>query len=704
MSLQIIIMRHVITNLNFPERILLGLYTLFSFWLVVSLIGFFNVWTVASGLLVVLGVLVIPLFSGFRFTGIGSHSHWYRWLWLVVPVMLIGWMLLRGFYTGDAYAYWLPWGRDLALSGTMPAWIESIHMSYASAGPIWPLSVGAMFTILPIHEFSVTVLPLLFFTLGVLVMVAWMREKELSKGYQLIGVLLILFSSQTAFWSWNILTEAVLFLGFVLFFYFFEKAWSVNSDQPASTELQRGGGTGISNKEWVFLGMSFVFVVLVKFSSFLLVVPLIFLVINQRRSISLRRLLYWLLVSIPVLVWFGRNYMIYGNPIFPILNDFFGGPFAHIYSLSDPFEYWLERFPTTSSRAQFILKDLFITFPMVVLGLAGMARSKLKLPHIALLVVAVCAGIFFVFSASSGMRYLWPYMGLVAVYATIALRDMKSVWLRALSWLIALWSVLSIEPINSTSAFISSIESALSVIGVLAHYAYSYQIVILVIAIPVAYLLSRRVFVWRYSTILLLATGILHTRWIMNKSFLNTWTFILLLLALIVVMVLFKRFAERRTLLFWIGGIYLFSIFFVNSYAQAALFYAKNGFSFPVTHVFEQSSVLNPLLDQYHHPEDGGLLTLGGSDYYVWYYEIPAYTLNSFELTKRTGRVFNRDMGATDASMLLHDAGISTVANNAENYNDPISGDFAHVLDSDPSLFEKICNQGSETECIWKVK
>lgn len=671
----------LIEKLAMPEKMLVGTYVLFSLWLILSLLGLFSTLTVIACAFLVIG------FLAFHSAGSKKYSQKYiYWLLLIVPFFLIGWAALRGFYTGDAYSYWLPWARELAASGRMPDWLTSINMPYTSAGPLWPLTLGAVFTVLPVSQFSGAFLPILFFFLGLIICVRWLQEKQVGGLWQAVAIVLILFNSQTAFWSWNLLTESMLFLSYALFFYFFEKTW---------TESNR--------RNWMSMVGSFCFAVLVKSSGLLLGVPLLLVLFKHRKKISLKIIIGVLVAAAPLGIWFLRNYFVYGNPVFPMFNGMFDGPFATTYALTNPFGFWLERFPTIASRASYILNNVLITFPLVGLSIIGFWKSRFRFPYLVTLVFIVFAGIYIIFSASSGMRYIWPYVSLFAVYAVFGLQETQSRFLRLVTWLLALFSVLSIVPVNSTSDFISSIEHKLVILGDVAQLFYSNIVIVMLVGIIVGYVVVRKKFIWQYSSVLLIATTLLHTRWIGNKSFLNTWSFIIILLAGILLLLAVKQFHNKQKLLIYFGALYLFVMMFVNSYAQAGIYYLRQGVQWPHQHVFAASRDLVPLLTEHVESSDE-ILTLAGAGYYNWFENKTAIGLNSFQFLQKTGSVYQTGMSQQDVYELLHQGDIDAVVNNAFDFSAyPESEYIVQILKGDSEHYIEYCVDDSN-QCLWIIK
>ncbi len=685
--------RSFFASMNIPERVLFSIYTLFSLWLILSLVGFFNGWSVVLVTIVIVWLTVHNI-SSHRSLRIESDIQNIRWvLWLGVPVLMIGWMLLRGFYTGDAYAFWLPWARDIALSGSMPNWITHTRIPYTSAGPFLPIVLASLFTLLPISQFSVMMVPVIFFILALTVMVHWMQEKYIPVKWILIGIVLVLFNAQTVFWSWNLLTESMLLLGFTLFFYFFEKIWSITL-VTTQRELQRW---------WLFLIASFCFAVLVKFSSILLGILLLLLLIKKKSRPSLRMIPLLALVSIPLLIWLIRNYVIYDSPIYPLLNGLFGGEYSKLYQLTDPFKFWLVRYPTLWSRASYILSEFIVIYPIMAFATIGMWKSKFRVPHLFAIGIAIISGIVLIFSASSGMRYLWPYITLMAVYAVIALRETQSRILKTGMTLIAMYATLQVLPIESTSSFISSIEQLAQPLKMVAQALHTYWWVTLLVFVPIVYKLTRTTIGWQSASIMLLATGILHTRWIENKSFITTWAFIIAILSIIVVSMAVKKLAYSKRLSVWVSVVVVGAMYFTNSYGQAGIYYMRHDLVWPHTYVNEKSVVLSELLNKQGIPQSQPLITLNGTSFFQWFDVRTVYQFNSFEFIRLTDTFYTEDTSAEDLYALLSKAGIPIVVQVSSSHNEPLYEHAETLLNDNPDLFDRICDTTITDVCIWRL-
>lgn len=667
---------------SYPDRLVIGLFFLLAAWLLLSLTGTFSFLTVGVSLIVFFLICL---------TGMKSSSAWKFYLSIAVgiPLSLFGFALLRGFFTGDAYAYWLPWGSAIAATGVMPTWLTMIHMPYTSYGPFWPLWIGALFTALPVSEFSVALLPATFFTMGALLVIYWLRQRGFSTPYCFAALVLIGLNSQTAFWSWNLLAESLLFLTTTLFFYYYERLW--NEER-------------ISN--WYFLIAAFALAVMTKFSALLLL--LLILIVIVRKWDLIRRSNMGLLsfILLPLLAWSVRGYMLYGNPIFPMLNGFIGGKLSEIYTLSDPFTEWAYQFPTYTSRARLILGQLLVTYPFIILSFFGFFRSKFRTSYGTFFTGVILAGIFIVFSASSGMRYIWPYIGVLAIYAIAAVRDLTSTVHRSIAWFVAVWSLASVPVAFSSSDFINRVESLFYGIGrfaaAVSNFKMKYAILAASVLLICSYFISRRRRVWQYSIILLLGTSLLQVRWIANKSFVNTWSFILLLAIIIVAIAYFERRLSDKLFL-WTIGIYFCVLFLANSYAQAAIYYARQGaIEWPQAHVYEQSRVLVPYVQAANLVPNDAVLTLSGSDYFTWFVGVKTMTLNSFAYVLESRGPFTENMTARELYDQLRRANVRLILKNADTYNNHLAERFVSLLDSDTALFSKYCVPDTN-QCAWKV-
>ncbi len=667
---------------NKAKKTLLFLYLFIVISLFLSLLGWLNSWYV-----------ILILAAAFIFLNKNELREKkkidknFLIILFVVVFFLFGWMALRGFYTGDAYSYWLPWARDLYTTGRLSDFLQ-VPISYLSAGPAWPLFLAVIFGFLSPSALAVSWLPVLLFAVSVSFIYLWMREKGMKNIYLLFAFVFVFFNSQTAFWSWNMLVESLLFLAFLMFFYFWEKSFD-----------------SFNGKNILLLSMAFVLAVFVKFSSFLLLPLYAAVWIKNWRRIRVNYVLISLLVFIPLAVYLFRNYTVYGNPVFPLLSGLFSGGMATVYSLANPFDYWKEYYPTIWSRFVYMIKNFVFVYPFIFFTLIGFWKSKYRWYYLLQLGIAFLAGVLVIFSASSGMRYLWPYLGWLAVYAVWGLKyavEQRNKVLQFLGLFVIVVSALYIPAVRSLSGFVSNIEEKFSFLFVLANFLQSNIYIAFLLSLLIAVLAVRDKRLFVLSALLFAGLSLFHLRWIYNKSFLIVWGFVLLFIFLVLVFSILSKYLLKikDRYIYLLGILSLLGLFIVSSYGLAAVHYVKNRYlSWPHRQVFEKENIVGDYLQKVN-PDNLPVISLTGFEYYIWYRNIPTAEFNSFYFVMETGKRVDKDTTSQELYDILKNSPFRFIVKTSSSFNSQLFYDLEKKLSDE--YFDKICLE--ENVCIWKIK
>ncbi len=664
------------------KKTLLFLYLFTVISLFLSLLGWFNSWYVV---LILIAIFVFVNRRELRESKKIDKS--FLIILIVVTFFLIGWMALRGFYTGDAYTYWLPWAKDLYIKGELLGFLE-VPVSYLSAGPAWPLFLAVIFGFLFPSVLAVFWVPIFLFAVSTFFLYLWMREKGLGSIYILFAFVFVFFNSQTAFWSWNLLVESLLFLAFLLFFYFWEKSFD-----------------DFSRENILFLSLALVLTVFVKFSS-LLLLPLYMAVwVKNWRRIESNYILMSLLVFIPLVVYFFRNYVVYGNPVFPLLSGLFDGNMAQIYSLSNPFDYWLEYYPTIQSRFLYMIKNFIFSYPFIFFTLVGFWKSKYKWYYLGQLVVAFLAGVFIIFTASSGMRYLWPYLGWMSIYAVWGLKyaiEERKALLQFLGLFVIMASALYVPAVKSLSGFVSNIEEKFSFMFNFISFLQKDIWVVFLLSLLMVVLSIRNKKLFILSTFLFASFSLFHLRWIYNKSFLIVWGFILLFIFLVLVFSIFSKYLLKikDKYIYLLGVLLLLGMFAVSSYGLAAVHYIKNKYlAWPHRQVFKEEKIVLEYLNQID-PERSPVISFNGSEYYIWYGKRPSSGFNSFYFVTGAGERVEKGTTSKELYDILKKSPFRFIVKTSSSFNSQLFYDIENRLSSE--YFDKVCLESDV--CIWKIK
>ena len=340
-------------RLDLIDLIVILNYYLFSVLLILSLFGFFNKYWVGGAL------LMVPLFI-FIFRRQIIFYRYYIHFFIFIPLLFIGFILFKGFVTGDATHYWLPWAREIVLQGGMPDLLLNIDCFINARMPFLPLLFAMVFVFLPFKEIFVIIVPIFFIVATALLLYQWAKDKGINKKYLIFIVLLFLIHPVTMKYGWDLFQESLILFFFTTFFYYLEK-------------YQR------SNNIFYFFLMLFscVLAIASKFTGLFLALPLFIIIIKNKRL----RKYFWsysVLIFLPVIFWFIRNYIIYDNPVSTFFNELFKGQYYKLIKATG--ESYLQHFLFTFQGAfvkfNFILKNFLFAFPFVLLSFYGLWKKK----------------------------------------------------------------------------------------------------------------------------------------------------------------------------------------------------------------------------------------------------------------------------------------------------------------------------------------
>jgi hypothetical protein len=631
---------------NFVDLIILFSYYFFFLFLTASLLGFFNRWLIAMGLIFGLG------FTYFFRQKIDFKRN-YLYFFIVVPVILLGFVLLRGFFCGDALARWLPLAREIAQTGQIPGFLN--NMEFVSRMPLLFLLFAATFSLFnSFNELLVLWLPLFFSAATLILICYWLSKKNLGKKYIVFAAMLFLTNSLVVGAGWNLLQESLILFFFTAFFYYYERFL----EDSRSFNL-------------ILLILSFVLAVASKFTGLFLIIPLLFLffkIPDKKKFVS-----FLFIFSTPILLWFLRNYLIFGNPIFPLLNESFKGKY---YSLikDNVFLHPVPEGWTLFSQIVFSLKRLLLAFPFIILSLWGFLKEK-RVSYFLLFFVFFFIEEFVYFSISSGARYYYPFLGLLLIYALVGLSQLKSRIGFTSVFLLSLLGLFLIPFTHSTSSFISTLENRFSLLGSFFGLIYSNHWLFLLILTPIVYFLIAKHKERNYLLILLYALYVLGLSFVANKSWLNVWTSIFLGLAIILILSYFSNIKENYLRKIGIGVVAL--IIFINSWGMAIIYYWHQGrFSFPAPFVYDSTKKAAQLLDELEGENRDFYVLSTGTAYLIWYKNYRAFNYNvlNFKFNLITKMGYRDDLTLEELRELLTKSKIKYIWDDGGNEYLPEKG------------------------------
>lgn len=588
-------------RLNLIDTIVLSVYYIFICFSFLALFGLFK----PSLVYLVLVVLLLVLFYLRKHI---SFSKKYLWFFLLVPPAITGFGFLLGFFSGDAYWLWLPFARNIVISHQVP---DFLFGYYVSQMPLLHLLFAGTFAVFhSFNEFLCLWVPLFFTAATLIVLCQWAKDKGLDK--KILFFLPFLFLTNftvAAYGGWNLLQESILLFFATAFFYYYEK-YSENQQR----------------KDLAFLAISFILVIASKIIGLFLILLLFQLFFKEKDK---KRFLSWFfLFSVPILFWFFRNYLIYGNPIFPMLNSLFGG--AYSFALQKSF------FPgyIATDKNVFaifikIAKDFWLAFPFVFLSFYGFFKKRRYEYIILFLLFFFAKEIFYFTATNSAIRYYYLFLGLFLLYGLLGLEQIKSKWFMSGLILLAIAGLLFIPAINSTSSFISLFESKFSLFGQFFNYLHNYWYLFLIVLIPFIYLASQKQDVDIFL-IFLYSLYILHLQFVYNKSWFNTWSFIFLSILFLIFFALKNKIKYLKQIIV----IFIVLVVFSNSWAMASIYYWRRGeIVLPVPHVWGVAPWAREVLDRETDSDqcdDFYILIATSPDYFNWQTDYQAIHLFDF--------------------------------------------------------------------------
>lgn len=661
-------------KLNLIEIIILSFYYLFASFLILALLGFFN-------RLSVILVFIFLFFFLFLLRRSFSFSKKYLWFFLIVPVVTAGFGYLRGFFTGDAYALWLSIAREISMNGYIPDFYIGTPVSRE---PLLSLLFAATFSFFgSFNEFLCLWVPFLFTSATLIVICQWAKNKKLENFF--LFFIPFLFLSNILVDSsggWNLLQESLILFFATAFFYYYD-------NYLADKKF----------KDLFFLILSFVLACASKiFGPFLLLI-LFYLFLKSKNKKQI--LFYLVLLSLPVIIWFARNYLVFDNPIFPVLNGLFKGSY---YQVVNNYQYFRNISTDFSlDRFSYAFSLLIFAFPFLFLTLYQFIKSR-RWDYLAFFFAFVFLKEIFLFTVTiSNVRYYYSFLGLFLVYALVGLEKLKSKWLLRLFMLVALGQLLFIPITDSSSRFISFFEDKFYFLGNLFVFLHNHWYLALLILAPFIYKFCRKNEA-KLFLIFLYCLFILNLSFVVNKSWLNVWPFIFLALILLV----FFSYKEVKYFRQLMAMIIIFVIL-VNSWILGSLYYLNQGrVEIPAPFLYESSSWAKEILDKEIPLAERNkfyILITDQDDYFNWFTDYHALTFiyfNFFLINKD----YRENLTAKEIADMFTKNKIKYIIKNSSGYDFSVKSNqefktIFNIIESSP-YFKLIASQDNKYK-IWQV-
>jgi len=657
------------------DLLIIFFFYLFVLLLSLSLFGVFKNYFIVFGLVIFAAGLYffrryLPSFSIRDF-----KKGWLIAFFLVMIFIFVGCLFISGSFTGDALNYWLPLSREIVRQSAMPDLMLSAQTFITSRPPFFILLMAATFSFSHFNELFVFWIPIIFSFLTVVLLLKWWRFKKADPGYARFIPLIFLASPFVLNWGWNLFEEPMVLFFFIAFFYYLEKY-----------ESEKNG----FNLTLFFL--SFVLALAAKETGMLLAIPLAIFIFQQ--GLFKDKKISWLfLAAVPMVFWWLRSYLIYDNPVFPLLNGLFKGRFYLIVKAANfytwPISSFFERFRLGT------LSQFLPLLPFVLVSIYIFIKER-RYTYLALILVLFSIGQFWALIPADNIRYYYPIFGLLFFYFFYGLSNIKSRVFLSLIFFVSLFGLLTSPIIFSTSHFISSLEIRLSSLAGLVRFVHTQGFwVALVISLLFYFVFSKKE---NAKYLILLAIGFysVQTSFI-QLSWLNIWGPILVLLILIVVWAWMARLAEK-VLIGLICAI-IVVLLLVNTWGLNLAYYAANGY-FPYPHSIETGFL--PLVgEKIRHLEgtNNSFYVLSDNPRFLnWYFDLKDIDSSAYTFLYLTRLKYRDDFTPEQVHNLLQEIGVKYIVKSTLK---PYWDNFFNKIKNQPQLFSPILEQDGLT--LWKM-
>lgn len=648
-------------------------YYLFSVLLFLSLSGLFNKYWISA-------VFLVAVFFVFVFHRRIVFSKYYLYFFIFVPLLFIGFFLFKGYFTGDALNYWLPWAREIVLQGKMPDFLLNIPSFINCRMPFLPLLFATVFVFLPFKEIFVFAVPLFFMAATALLLYQWARESGITKKYLIFVVLLFLVNPVTIKYGWDLIQEPLIIFFFTAFFYYLEKYQQSN------------------NLFYFFLMLfSSVLAIASKFTGLFLVLPLLLIIIKDK---AIRKYFwsYSVFIFLPIIFWLARNYIIYDNPMAAFFNELFRGRYYELikaasasYALYTP-----SSFNNIFIRFGFIAKEFLFVFPFVLFSFYGFWKKK-KIQYMFLILLFLFLTNFFFLAPGAITRYLYPVLGILVIYGLIGIEHLKSRVLSSFFFFLALLGILRTEVYSSKSYFIALFEKSLNIFFVFSQFIYEHRLAMaIVLSLFFYFLLSKK----KYCSylFLLIFCSYLVTISTIQISWLNIWLPILFLILVILTWRYLQRFEGILLRKLVIG--YIVILLIINTFGLALMFFINHKqFVFPK---MEAYGILPEVASQIKEIEGDNkdfYIYVAFPTYLAWYHNYKVVGPDSHTLYRVTNDL--RPCNSLTAQEIYDLFQKNDIKYITENAHRSFWQDFFNTIKGRPDLFELIFEK--EGYFLWKI-
>lgn len=590
------------------DLIVLVSYYLFSLFLILSLAGLFKKEFIVLGLIV--GFL---LFFAFFWKRIEFKPH-YLYFFIIIPILFTGVLLVKGYFEGMGMNTLLPWAREIALQERIP----DSFVWFMGKMPLMPLFYAGIFSFLGFADWVIAILPFFFSSASLLLMYFWLSAKGITRKYLIFGILLILANPLFLDVGMHPLQEPFLLFFFSAFFYYLEK--SNKTGQPFY---------------FLLLFLSAVLAASSKETGLILFLPLAWFFIKKR--LYKRPYCYLLFLTFPLFLWLLRNYIVFDNPLYILLNEIFKGRFYNlnstVYQISTPLHSFWSNNNVLARIADIPVALVLSFFPLIILSFYRFLKKR-KIQYILLFFIFLLTIFLAEHEMSYGfIRYLSPFLVLFAVYAALGLEEVKSRIFLSIIFFINLWGLFFTKLPLSKSQFIAPLEGILNNFRDASQFVYDYRLVLaLALGIFFFFVISSDIKRAKYLVWLSAATYLVKTSNFQLGSWLNIWLPILGLIFMILTWRVLIKLKEVILLGLIVG--YIIISLFLNSWGMAiAYFLTHDGFMFPnVKEAYGYNPEIALKIEGTEGENRDFYILADNASYFTWYY--------NFKIAIPTAHVF----------------------------------------------------------------
>lgn len=642
-------------EIRFIDISVLSLFFISCYLLFLSLVGWFNIYFVSAGLLFLLGAL-------FVFRKSIEFDKKYFLFFILTFLLILGIVLFKGFFSGDATNYWLPLSKNIVLNHRMPDLTLDLVNFSTTRGPLLPLFFSFTFVFFPFREIFAIWIPVLFGFLTILLLYQWAKDKNMEKKYLFFIPLLFLANPIFFKYGWDILQEPLILFFFTSFFYFLERyeqdknslnlpphligANFVNSAPKALAPIRCGG--------LFLIFISFVLAFLSKESAIFLSLPFIFYFFRHKFYKD-KKFIFILLTFTPLIIWFLRNYLIFDNPVFPLFNSLFKGKYYEVGERAGSFILAPLVYENYKAAIFSVAKELLFYFPFIIFSLIQFLKEK-KIIYLLTFALFVLGEISLPGVDKGAIKHYYPLLGLLIIYGLWGVQEIKSKTVLTVLFGLIVFGLFFTPFVVSSSPYIVQLENYLSVFSFLATFIVKYKFFIaLLLSLYFYFFLNKKeegkILILGLMCLYLIKTTTIQISW------LNIWGPIFIFLAITLFWPLLKY--KEKIIIFL-----LISTLIINSWGLAlSYFLSHKKFVFPKEEAYGILPKAGEMIKQRENNND--FYTLVGYPIILnWRFNQKVLLLNGYTFNLITNLKYNENMSAKDIKELFSQSKIKYIVKN----------------------------------------